>query len=258
MTSLQYVGPAASTNREIVTKLSVEQALSTGVTRTYVDDKVQERADQLAQVSYVDAQDSLRVNKSYVNTQDGLLIPFTQQGSANGVTPLDSSAKVPQAYIPKGKMGAGMFRGPYQLTSKNSNVNAGAQSYAQLCQFSYVAPGFWWRPLVFGNVVGLSDGPSRPDIIVVVGSNPGTTGMCAGGHAMNYSSYASICVQPSTIQTGMTGMPVTGYNQTANVVVTVFLYNPFTGTANVANTTDYDFVLYLVGIVDQPTAPIDN
>lgn len=70
--------------------------LSNYYNKTETDSLLAAKADQSAVTSAL----ALKADKTYVDSQDALLIPLTQKGAANGVAPLDASSLIPAVYLP--------------------------------------------------------------------------------------------------------------------------------------------------------------
>lgn len=246
MTSLKYVGPAATQATNPVTKLEVDTALEQGVNMAYVNQKVSDEVALRASKTYVDSADSAFASTTYMNNQDDLLIPTSSKGLSNGVASLDSSGRVPLSQLPSG--GAGFWKGPY-FPNGRYNPNVTSSTPGKLFEFNLPAPGFWWRPVVFGNVIVQNDASSRGDVEVCVGTSYNVA-ICAAGRSANIEGYSACAIVPYSILND-TGVPALGYNATSAVNITAYGVNPFGGTvAFSGNDIDCSPVLYLVRISD--------
>ena len=263
MSSLKYAGRVGTTNNQIVSRLSVDQAFASGITRGSVDDSVALIADTKARTDYVDAQDANLATTGYVSQQDGLLVPASKKGAINGVASLDANKYIPTTQLPP--MGRGKIRGPYGLTSRNagtaspSSSGSGASNYAKIGSWNLPAPGFVWRPMVFMTcLVGawrtadkaIAEG--RADVECRVGGSYNSTICASGRGSLNVRGYQGVNVQPNTDLKSQTGASFSGYPSTYAVDIGAFVYQYFGGATAELGDASYIFsaALFLIQISD--------
>lgn len=117
MSGLTYVGKAPAEATDVETKISTEDLLNTGISRSYVTDRVNTLVSPKATKVYVDTKDNQFADVTYPTTQDALLVPNSAKGASGGVASLDNGSppKIPSAQVPI--LGAGVLRGPYGPSS---------------------------------------------------------------------------------------------------------------------------------------------
>jgi hypothetical protein len=226
MPSLIYVGPDPTDPRDVSAKLATDTHLDTGVSRGYVDGRVDILATTKATKVYTDAQDAAYVAPTYYTTQDALLIPLTAKGQPSGVASLDGTGKLPTAQTPV--LGGGILLGPFGHTAAFDVTNATTipQKFAD---FPTGVLGVACQLMVFMNVIATST-IGRPVIEVRYSTTGDATyagqTLCAAGYGRaSYSDAQSIIVKPVTAPGAMQdGVQVT-IPSTASLKVTAWIFD---------------------------------
>lgn len=206
MPTIPYVGPEPDDTVAdgVQNKLMVENQLTSGVTRSYVDGRVATLIAGKATKSYTDTHDALYADSSYYVAQDALLIPNSQKGVPGGVATLDSLGRIPDAQVPA--LGAGIFKGPYGITGIAAGT-AGATP-VKIAEFALGVTGVRFKPLVFMNVLFSVVGRARPVVEVKIGDTSLTTyesqTLVASGYGRAmYDDISHVLVKPAADTTGV-------------------------------------------------------
>jgi len=226
MASLSYLGTGPVDPRDTSPKLPTDIHLDTGISRGYVDGRVDTLALPKATKVYTDTQDAAFVSSSYYTTQDALLIPLTAKGAAGGVATLDGTGKLPAAQTPF--LGAGILSGPFGHTA-SFNVTTGATP-VKLADFPSGVTGVNCQLLAFMTVIATSTN-GRPVVEVRYSTTGDTTyagqTLCAIGSGISlYNDAQTIAVMPATGAPNamQDGIQVT-IPSSANLRVTAWIYD---------------------------------
>lgn len=227
MAVLSYLGTAPVDPRDISPKLDSDNHLNTGISRGYVDGRVDTLAVTKATKVYTDTQDAAFVPPSYYTTQDALLVPLTSKGVASGVATLNGSGKLPLAQTPT--LGGGILKGPFGHTAAFS-VTAATTTPQKLADFPSGVTGVNCQILAFMTVIATSNF-GRPVVEVRYSTTGDTTYAgqtpCAIGYGrLLYNDAQTIVVMPATASPNamQDGIQVT-IPGTANLRVTAWIYD---------------------------------
>lgn len=232
MPSLKYLGPDAVDAGDILGKLQTDNGFSGGVSSARLTEKVDAAVAPLATKTYVDNQDGLLVPQSYVDNQDGLNVPNTSVGIANGVASLDASGKVPLSQISTSSLALAKIRGPYLFSwvgsaPPESYYDDAGQWDQAIGSITIPAPGgsSVWRPLIFGRFeVYNSGGTGRTDVFAT-GSGYELARGCGrnGGSAQAYP----VTVVPRSDANAQTPG---GWSASTGMTINFFVRSVFQGT----------------------------
>jgi len=236
MSELFYLGVDPATASDLENFASVDDHLDTGVSRDYAQTRIDAAVALKASKVYVDTQDELYSDSVYHVTQNGLLVPTTARGAANGVAALGSDSKVPAGQVPF--LGSGVFKGPWGPTVQNT-VATGATP-AKVAEWPAMIYGINGVPMAFMNIstTATSD---RTVIEIRIGTAAQTTyaaqTLISRGFGRNaYTDWQTITVMPcdpdlSEHQDGVQD----SYDANTSWLVTAWMYN--TGTGSSATST---------------------
>lgn len=99
--TLQYVGPTAANNSDLVNNGYVANLLTSALTQTAVNLQITTQLATFgyAPLSYIQAAAALNATQSYIQGQAALYAPLNQVGVNNGLAPLASSGRIPGANL---------------------------------------------------------------------------------------------------------------------------------------------------------------
>jgi hypothetical protein len=245
MSGVAYVGVAPTSGVDIETKSTTETILTAGISRGYVQGRVNTLVAAKATKIYVDTQDALYAPASYYASQDALLVPNAAKGVANGVASLDGSSKVPSAQVPI--LGAGFFSGPW-----GPNTAFGGTTSAtpiKIAQWDLGVSGVTGQPLVFLSTSVQSTG-GRPIIEVRIGDNTQTayvtqTLIARGFGRGQYNDYQVIVVLPVTpdLAAHQDGIQ-DSYAPSTNLLLNAWLYDDSGGSSTTTSSSIATAALY--------------
>jgi hypothetical protein len=228
MPGLFYVGAPPAADRDVSTKLSIDTELASGVSRSYVDGRVDALAAAKATKVYTDTQDAAYVPGSYYTARDALLVPLTSKGAAGGVATLNGSGLLPAAQTPV--LGGGILAGPYGHTA-SFDVTGATTTPQKIADFPSGPTGINGRLLVFMTVIATSTGAGRPVVEVRYSTTGDTTyagqTLCAIGYGRSqYSDAQTVTVMPATASPNamQDGVQVT-ISGAVNLRVTAWIYD---------------------------------
>lgn len=198
MSGLSYVGADPTDPRDIETRVVTEEILTDGVSRSYVDGRVDALMNLRASKTYVDTQDELYVENAYYTSQDALLVPLTAKGVANGVATLDGSSKLPLAQTPV--LGGGILKGPWGYDSAFSGTTNDVP--LKIAQWNVGVTSVTGFPMALFQASVLAVG-CRPVIEVRIGTTTQTayvdqTLIAQGFGRFAYEDYQFVSVLPAT------------------------------------------------------------
>lgn len=231
MSSLQMIGPQGATATSVVPRLQQDNLVQGKVSPASLQASADQAVSSLARKDYVDAQDAGRPSKSYVDQQDGLLIPNTQLGLAStGIAKLDSAGRLTSTQLsrtPNIKK-----RGPYghtMRTAAEAYYDSTGQWDQWIATINIPAPGSGfglWRPFCIGRGEAyVVSGASRPEFLVQYGST-----IVARGRGFNQNTANGV----NTMQ-GVTTLPYNvennstpaGWSETTSIELRIFLRTSF-------------------------------
>lgn len=100
MAQLSYKGAALAASQDVAYRplpATLKAAdLSSGSVNALIDAKLNSYPSEAT----IQTMDNLLVDTAYIDTQDALRMTKDKRGAANGVAPLDNTAKIPPAYFP--------------------------------------------------------------------------------------------------------------------------------------------------------------
>lgn len=231
MAGLSYVGVDPSAGRDTENRINVEDQLTTGISRLYVQGRVAELAAPLASKSYVNNQDALFESAVYADGQDALLIPNGAKGTPNGVATLGADGKIPPEQIPR--LGVGILRGPFP-TSHTYNGTTFTDPFKiadwKLYTVAGSGTGITCQPWVF-MAVGLKSVGGRPVVEVRAGT-PAQTAyedqtLVAQGYGRDfYNDFQTVEVFPQDpdLNEGQDGVQ-DFFPPTMDMVLTAWMYD---------------------------------
>lgn len=225
MSGLSYVGVDPVADEDTENRINAEAGLNVGVSRSYVQGRVDELAAPYATKAYVDTQDAKFASQTYYPAQDALLIPNAAKATANGVASL-VSGKIPAAQIPI--LGVGICKGPIPVSH-----TFGGSTFDipfKIADWTLGILGYTCQPWVFMGVSILSDG-GRPVIEVRAGTAAQTTyaaqTLVAQGYGRNYfNDYQTVEVLPidPDLNEGQDGVQ-DSWASTTDMVLTAWMYD---------------------------------
>lgn len=228
MPGLQYVGATPVDPRDVTFKVAIDGQLTAGVSRGYVDGRVDALATSKATKVYTDGQDAAFVPPTYYAAQDALLIPLTARGVAGGVATLDGTGHLPATQTPV--LGGGILAGPFGHTAAFNVTNA-TTTPQKLADFPTGVTGVNCQLMVFMTVIATSTAPGRPVVEVRYSTTGDTTyagqTLCAIGYGRSqYSDAQTLIVMPATALPNamQDGVQVT-IPGSANLRVTAWIYD---------------------------------
>jgi hypothetical protein len=227
MAAQSYVGPVAATPEGVATRLSTEDQLAAGYSRSFADGRAATLAAAYATRNYVDTADAGFVDAAYVAGLDALNVPASSVGAANGVAPLDSSGKIPVVNCPT--LGFGTLRGPWGVASTygGTATNSTPQKFAD---FTIGATTWNFRPLVFLTVQVDVASNARPVVEVRIGTPSDTTyaSQTLVGSSIGrafYNDTQVLSVFPADALGAMSDGTQTYYGPNYDARLTVWVYN---------------------------------
>jgi hypothetical protein len=229
VSSLKYVGKAATANRDLVNKLKTDSSFTDGVSYATLQSKVETAVSPLALTAVVDSADGVLASKTYVDQQDALRMLKTQRGAASGVASLDASGLIPATQLTR--VSRTTVKGPYVVTMNSSIAEAyfdTSGQWDQVCgSYTIPAPGAGfglWRPLIMGRVE-VYNTTGRTDVFARVGSTIDIAR--AAGH--NYGSvqpYMSVFIPRSDVTSQTPG----GWSDTSSLTINFWVSATFNGS----------------------------
>lgn len=232
-----YVGPPATTGRDIERQETGEATLQSGVSRDGVDARVSEIAASYATKEYVDTQDSQFAAATYFAAGDSALIPNEALGVPGGVASLNASARIPTNQVPV--LGFGILRGPYgHKTVVPGITTVTPKKIADVFTGLTNVTGML---LAFMQVLVQSTG-GRPVIEIRAGNNTQTTYasqtlIAAGVGREYYNAFQPVTVLPAPHTTGMA--PGTPWAANTNLLVQAWMYDDGGGEVEIEATGIY-------------------
>jgi hypothetical protein len=215
MSTLYYIGADPLTGEDIISRLSVEDILNSGVSRGYAAGQAATLAVPKATKDYVDTQDGLYAEKTYYTAQDAFLVPVASRGQANGVASLQGSPpKIPDAQIPI--LGVGYLRGPLGI-NQNSGGTYNATGFdtnpVKVGTWNVGVPGIPFQPLLYCSCLVQAHVDGRPVLEARIGDLTQTTygAQTPIGQAIgrtHYGDYQSLTILPSSASLGADGTVV--------------------------------------------------
>jgi len=170
---IPYVGLPPNTDSSVVTKLWADQYQATVVVdANWVNKTLASEIthDQLMTPAYVDSEDALRAHKTDVDAADQNYIPDDAWGAPNGVAMLDANGDLVAAEIPPGVPTS--RQALVYTAARNGHIylhpgtyhQTNTQTYREflLADITIPDPGYPWRPLVYAQVGGFSNGGTVP------------------------------------------------------------------------------------------------
>jgi hypothetical protein len=185
--TLPYVGSAPTSPTDLATYAYVNSLAGQGIAQSAVTTAINSAFAGYPTKASIDALNALNATPAFVASQDGLYVPLSGVGQANGAAPLDASGRVSSANI---NAASSTQRWPAPFTSPTAYQSAavsvtGIESAAStLYSFPVADPmfggvaGLPYRLLLFGSVdCGLSvQGPQTyVEVFVTQGSTSGQT-----------------------------------------------------------------------------------
>lgn len=227
MAAQKYVGPVAATPEGVATRLSTEDQLAAGNSRSFADGRVATLAEAYATRDYVDTADAGYVDAAYVAGQDALNVPASSVGAPNGVAPLDSTGKIPIANCPT--LGFGTLRGPWGAANTYSGT-ASNSTPQKLADFTIGQTTWNFRPLAFLTVQVDVSANARPVVEVRIGTPSDTTYASqtlvgSGIGRAFYNDAQVISVFPAGALGAMSDGNQTYYGPNYDARLTVWVYN---------------------------------
>ena len=247
MSGLAYVGKAASSGPDLITRLQASALLASGpVNRTGVLSELHDTATgTYASKTYIDSQDGTFSLPSYYQTQDALNIPLTSVGQPGGIASLDATTKVPLAQLPN--LGSGVLLGPFGPTSTPVSHNVGASPIGIL-DFSIGVQSVAFQPLVFATVLATPSDGGRPVIEARLSSGVAAYGsQTLVGRSTGVSQYYDvqpIAVLPCGASAGATP---SSFSASTNIFIRLWMYDLFQSTSMEA-TGVISAVVYLLKV----------
>lgn len=225
VSSIRYVGHASSRGTDIISRLRLNNLISTAVpSRTTASSDVVDAAATYATKTYVDGQDALFQLPSYYQDRDALHIPLAAKGQPNGVASLDDNGKIPVSQIPA--LGSGYLSGPFGPTVVYA-VSA-SNTPLKIAEWEIGVESFVFQPLAFATVLVSSPSSGRPvvEIRMSDGQQPYES-QTRIGIGMGYGSYVDtqpVAVVPAAASTGQSGTAADWPGST-DIWATAWLYD---------------------------------
>lgn len=140
MSSLNYVGPVATTGGAIARKRDIDSIIgaSGGVSLSDLNTRADNAINPLATKTTVDQADGLRTTKTYVDQQDALNLAKNKIGAASGVASLDSSGAIPAAQL--ARTPHTKILGPWTYTGASRTSDGSATYNNDLYLFTITVP----------------------------------------------------------------------------------------------------------------------
>jgi hypothetical protein len=189
--TLPYVGSTPASPTDLATYAYVNSLAGQGIAQSAVTTAINNAFAGYPTKASVDAMNALNATSAYVSTQDGLYVPLSGVGQANGATPLDASGRVSSANI---NAASSTQRWPAPFTSPTAYQSASVAVITSqttgtlLYSFPVADPmfggaaGLPYRLLVFGSVdcaPSLTD-PLTHSYLKVFVTQGSTTGQTVG------------------------------------------------------------------------------
>ncbi|QGJ95057.1 hypothetical protein SEA_REDWATTLEHOG_196 [Gordonia phage RedWattleHog] len=230
MPALRSVGPVPVSGNGLVTRGTADAMLTGMVGHDVLASKVDAAVAPYAQKSYVDTQDGLLATKAQVDAGDALLMPTSWKNAANGVCGL-SGTDLPTARVPRVPVLPTIFqRSWYYNDFTPLAANVGAEGEIVILNASMQLPSndpsVYYRFMCFGNFEGWALSGSAPynnlsgKPVFRVYVNGYLCGYGAGRNGAGSAAPSPVPVTPVADNLGH--VPGTGWtNSTATVRVTI-------------------------------------
>lgn len=172
MTGLRYVGAPVADDLDVVYQDYVTLLKEEDLTTEQIDAAIESGLGSYVTRSYVDQQDGLLVPATYVNNQDDLRVKLASKDVPNGVAALDATGKISPNRI-NAANSQRYLKGPYAPGAYMGAVDNITTS--TLFTLGVADPGYPYRLLVFGEIDGHSNNDAEHlAVIVTVGGVNGT------------------------------------------------------------------------------------
>lgn len=214
MSSLAYVGPAATGPADLVGRSVLTNLLNTATpNRTSVTSSAIDYAGTLADKVFVDTQDALYQLPDYFLDQDLLNLALTTKGQALGAVGLDNTGTIPVNQLPV--LGTGYLLGPFGPkhidNSPATYAGSTGSTPMKLCDWEIGAQSVaTFRPLVFMTLLVSTSAGAQPVIEVRISDGPAAfasqTRVAQGQGRSNFLDRQSITVLPAPATTGQSGL----------------------------------------------------
>lgn len=184
MPALDYKGPAPTASTDLVTYDYVASLLSTELSTTQVNDRINANLAGKVLTSYVDTQDALNATQAYVDAGDATRLKLTDKDVVNGVLALGPSGRAAPSRFNVAstqRFSAGVWT-PSAYNSAITGITGETTTYSMAVSY----PGFAYKVVVFGLAdVSTSLSTEYPIITVRDGSTSGT--VIAEGRGTSYA-----------------------------------------------------------------------
>lgn len=235
MSSLRYVGRAASESQDITTRLVNTNILNSAVpNRTSVTTQVDTASQSYATKTYVDTQDGQFASPSDYQNADLNLVPIAVKGAVGatdltgtgmyGVASLDGTGKIPTSQIPV--LGSGYILGPFGVTSVYQGSVTGSSSPLKIADIHVGVQNQTCSIHPYSIVMANSNNNGAPVVEARWATSQNTTystsTKCGIGEGRSfYDDIQPIVVQPASAL-GATPISVAG---STDIWVSLWLYN---------------------------------
>lgn len=227
MAGFQYVGPAAASPTDVISKVGTDQQIqSAPVSQGAVQGQINTAISALASQTSVGAALNSYVLPSYVAAQDALLLPNANVGVPSGVAPLDGNGDIPTANVPV--LGASYILGPFGPTA---TYTASATSLPiKIADWNLGAMGITFFPQVYMTLFSKAVNLGRAVVEVWMSNAQMTYGqgiLLSRGIARSFwNDYSPVVVQPVPSATGLTpGTAGMSFSPTYPVWMTAWLFD---------------------------------